>query len=59
MPFSGLRQFLTIEAPLKVLFLLKIFAFLSWYFGYIEKRLDKEVNVIYKIYDVTDWIINN
>ena len=48
---SGLRQFLATESPLKVmkivfyftlkaLFALKIFKFLSWLFGYIEKRLD-------------------
>ena len=49
--FSGLRQFLTTESPLKVmksafyfifktLFVLKIFKFLSCYFGHVEKRLD-------------------
>ena len=47
---SGLRQFLAPESPLKMknafyftlktLFLLKIFKFLSWLFGYVEKRLD-------------------
>ena len=39
---------------LKILFFLKIFAFLSWYFGYIEKRLDKEIKFHFKIYDIKD-----
>ena len=48
---SGLEQSLAIEAflkmmknafyfTLKTLFALKIFKFLSWLFGHIEKRLD-------------------
>ena len=48
---SGLRQFLAFEGPLKVmknafnftlkaLFVLKIFKFLSWLFGHVEKRVD-------------------
>ena len=48
---SGLRQFLAIESPLKmmkstfyftlkVLFVLKIFKFLSWLFGYAVNWLD-------------------
>ena len=48
---SGLRQFLANEAPLKmmknafyftskVLFVLKIFKFLSWLFSHVAKRLD-------------------
>ena len=48
---SGLRQFLAFESPLKVmknafnftlkaLFVLKIFKFLSWLFGHVEKRVD-------------------
>ena len=52
-PISGLRQFLTIESPLKMMknafqFLLKALSFLrylyflSWPFGYVEKRLDKK-----------------
>ena len=46
-----LRQFLATERPLKmmkivfyftlkVLFVLKIFKFLSWLFGHVEKQLD-------------------
>ena len=48
---SGLRQFLAIENPLKLmenafyfnskaLFDLKIFKLLSWFFGHVAKRLD-------------------
>ena len=49
-PVSGLRQFLTIENPLKIMknsfyfmlktiFVLKTFSFLSSHFGYLQKRL--------------------
>ena len=44
---------------LKALFILEIFKFLSWLFGYVEKRLDKKVKVNFKIYDVTDWTTND
>ena len=44
---------------LKALFVLEIFTFLSWLFGYVEKRLDKKFKVNSKIYDVTDWTANN
>ena len=27
--------------------------------GYVEKRLDKKPRVIFKIYDVRNWTINN
>ena len=37
---------------LKALFVLKIFTYLSWLFGYVEKRLDKKAKVNLKIYDV-------
>ena len=50
---SSLRQFLATESPLdlqmvknvfyfilKALLVLKIFKFLSWIFGHVEKRLD-------------------
>ena len=67
---SGLRQILTTESLLKMmkkyfyfilkaLFVLEIFTFLSWFFGYVEKRLDKKFKVNSKIYDVTDWSTNN
>ena len=42
---------------LKALFVLEILTF--WFFGFIEKRLDKKAMVNFKIYDVTDWTINN
>ena len=69
-PLSSLRQFLTTETSLKMmtnalyfmlkaLFVFEIFAFLSWSFGYVEKRLDKEAKVNFKIYDVTAWTTNN
>ena len=44
---------------LKALFVLEIFSFLSWLFGYVEKRFDKKAEVHSKIYDVPDWTINN
>ena len=54
-PHSGLRQFLIIESPLKMmenpfyfmlkaLFFVEIFIFLSCLFDYVEKRLDKKVD---------------
>ena len=39
-------------------FVLEIFSFLSGYFGYVGKRLDKKAIINSKIYDVTDWIKN-
>ena len=60
----GLRQLLTIEKTfmknafyfmLKVLLVFEIFAFLSWLFGYVEKRLDKKAMANFKIYHVTDY----
>ena len=44
---------------LKPLFVLEIFKFLFWRFGYVEKRLHKKAKVNFKIYDVTDWTTNN
>ena len=49
---SGLKQFLTIENPLKIMknifnfmlitfFVLEIFTFLSWLFGYVARQLGK------------------
>ena len=40
---------------LKALFVIEIFKFLSWVFGYVEKQLDKKVKAYSKIYNVTDW----
>ena len=44
---------------LKALFVLEIFTFPSWLFGYVEKQLGKETKIDFKIYDVTDWRVNN
>ena len=44
---------------LKALFVLEIFKFFFWCFGYVEKRLHKKAKVNFKIYDVTDWTTNN
>ena len=44
---------------LKALFVLEIFAFLSWLFSYVEKRLDKKAMDNFKIYAATDWTTNN
>ena len=49
----------TVYFILKTLFVLKIFRFLSWFFGHEEKRLDVKDKVNVKIYDVTTWKINN
>ena len=43
----------------RVYTLWEIFAFLSRLFGYIEKRLNNETMVNFKVYDVTDWTTNN
>ena len=39
-----------VKAP----FVIEIFSFLSRFFGYIEKRLEKKSIVSFKTYDVTD-----
>ena len=44
---------------LKTLFVLRIFKFLSWFFGHVRKQLDKKAKAIFKIYDVTDCQTNN
>ena len=36
---------------LKATYILEIFTFLSWLFGYVEKRLDKKAEVNFIIYD--------
>ena len=40
---------------LKAFVALEIFTFLSWLFGYVEKRFDRKGMVDFKAYDVTDW----
>ena len=44
---------------LKAFFFLEIFSFLSWLFGYEEKRLDKKAKFDLYNYDVTAWTTNN
>ena len=44
---------------LKALFVLKIFKFLSWLIGHVEKRLDKKDKVSFKIYGVTTLLAKN
>ena len=69
-PLSGLRQFMTTESLLKMikndfcfmlkdLFVFEIFTFLSQFFGYVEKLLDKKIKFSSKIYDVADWTTSN
>ena len=33
--------------------------FVLFFFGYLEKRLDKKATVNCRIYDVTDWTTSN
>ena len=44
---------------LKALFVLKIFRFLSWLFGHVNKLLEKKYKVNFKIYDVTTSLTHN
>ena len=44
---------------LKAFFVLKIFKFLSWLFGPVEKMGLLERLFNFKIYDVTTWLTNN
>ena len=44
---------------LKDLFVFEIFTFLSQFFGYVEKLLDKKIKFSSKIYDVGDWTTSN
>ena len=44
---------------LKALFILEIFAFLSFLFGCVEKPFDEKAMVDFKIYDVTDCTTSN
>ena len=43
----------------KALLVLKIFKFLSGFFGNAAKRLDKKDKVVFKFCDVTVWLANN
>ena len=40
---------------LKTLFVLEIVTCLFWHFGYVDKQPDNKAEVIFKIYDATDW----
>ena len=42
-----------------LLFVLKIFKFLSWLFGHVAKRLDQKDQIDFKFDDVTAWLTNN
>ena len=44
---------------LKPFFVLGIIMFLFSLFGDVEKQLDKKAKLNFKIFDVTDWTINN
>ena len=55
--FSGLRKFLATKSPLKmiknafyfiskILFVLRIFKFLSWFFGHVSKDLIEKIRLI-------------
>ena len=44
---------------LKALFVLEIFIFSPWIFGYVEKHLDQKAEINFKIYDAVDWTTNN
>ena len=44
---------------LNALFIIEIFKFLSWLFGYVAKWFDKKVKVNFKTFDVTDLTTNN
>ena len=44
---------------LKALFILKLFKFLSWLFGHVEKTAWLKYKVNFKIYDATNWLTNN
>ena len=49
----------TFQFIFKALFVLKIFEFLPWHFGIVEKRLDQKDKFHFKNFDVTTWLTNN
>ena len=53
----GLRRFLAIEIPLKIIKRLFV-SILSWFFSHIGKQLNKKTKVSFKIYDITNWETN-
>ena len=44
---------------LRAIFVLEIFTFLAWLFGYVENGLFKRAMVDLNVDDVTEWTINN
>ena len=44
---------------LKALFVFKIFVFLFRLVVHVGKRFDRKTKINLKIYNVTEWIINN
>lgn len=44
---------------LKGIFVLKIFKFCLGFFGDIVQWFDKKAKVIFKTYDVTNWVAND
>ena len=44
---------------LKALYILKIFKFLSWLFGHVEKTAWLESKVNFENYDFTAWLTKN
>ena len=67
---SGLRQFLAIEIPSKMmknafyftsraLSVLNIFKFLCCLFGHVAKQVGEKDKINVKFYDVTAWLTNN
>ena len=49
----------TFYCTLKSIFVLKVFTFLSWLFGRVEKLPDEKDKINFEIYDVTTWSTNN
>ena len=56
-PLKKMRKFFNFM--IKAVFVLKMFTFFSWLFGYVEKRLDRNVKVNSRVHDVTKWTTNN
>ena len=52
-PFKNNEKYL----PFHV-FVLEIFSFLSWLFGYVGERFDEKAKVDFKIHDAIDWTKN-
>ena len=55
---SGLRQYLTTGSPLKMM-KNAFYYVLKTLFDHVGRRIDKNTKVIFEIYDVTRWAVNN